>query len=83
MLGPIIEAKCKLVSDISSFSELISVSFQVDKIVEQLMQFIYSYDLVSLKELWAHLDQRMFSKLEHSFTPCMYIISSSLILYIN
>jgi hypothetical protein len=36
------------------------------------MQFIYSYDLASLKELWAHLDQRMFSKLEHSFTPCKY-----------
>jgi hypothetical protein len=36
------------------------------------MHFIYSYDLGSLKELWAHLDQRMFSKLEHSFTPCMY-----------
>jgi hypothetical protein len=46
--------------------------FQVDKIVEQLMQFIHLYDLNSLKELWTHLDQRMFSKLEHNFTPGMY-----------
>ncbi|GFG39309.1 hypothetical protein Cfor_02234 [Coptotermes formosanus] len=46
-------------------------SFRVDKIVEQLMQFIYAYDLNSLKELWTHLDQRMFSKLEHNFTPAV------------
>jgi hypothetical protein len=46
-------------------------SFRVDKIVEQLMQFIHLYDLNSLKELWTHLDQRMFSKLEHNFTPAV------------
>lgn len=46
--------------------------FQVDKVVEQLMQFIHLYDLNSLKELWTHLDQRMFSKLENNFTPGMY-----------
>lgn len=81
MLGLIIEneikivllaSQCKLAATFFSSSELTKVSFQVDKIVEQLLQFIYTYDLGSLKELWAHLDQRMFSKLEHNFTPCMY-----------
>lgn len=48
--------------------------FQVDKIVEQMMQFIYSYDLLGLRELWGHLDQKMFSKLESEFTPGKKII---------
>ncbi|CAG2059799.1 unnamed protein product, partial [Timema podura] len=43
--------------------------FRVDKILDQLMQYIFSYDLVSLKELWSHLDHKMFSKLEHHFAP--------------
>lgn len=33
------------------------------------MQFIYIYDLAGLRELWSHLDQRMFSKLENDFAP--------------
>ncbi|KAJ9585107.1 hypothetical protein L9F63_020547 [Diploptera punctata] len=46
-------------------------SFRVDKIVDQLTQHIYAYDLTSLRELWSHLDQRMFSKLEHNFIPAV------------
>nr|CAD7434509.1 unnamed protein product [Timema monikensis] len=46
-------------------------SNQVDKILDQLMQYIFSYDLVSLKELWTHLDHKMFSKLEHHFAPAV------------
>nr|CAD7444336.1 unnamed protein product [Timema bartmani] len=45
--------------------------FRVDKILDQLMQYIFSYDLVSLKELWSHLDHKMFSKLEHHFAPAV------------
>nr|CAD7201638.1 unnamed protein product [Timema douglasi] len=45
--------------------------FRVDKILDQLMQYIFSYDLVSLKELWTHLDHKMFSKLEHHFAPAV------------
>ncbi|XP_067011129.2 WD repeat-containing protein 91 [Anabrus simplex] len=45
--------------------------FRVDKIVEQLVQFINAYDLNSLRELWLHLDQKMFSKLEHHFSPAV------------
>lgn len=44
---------------------------QVDKIVDQLMQYIYSYDLASLRELWGHLDSRMFCRLESHFTPAI------------
>lgn len=42
-------------------------SFRVDKIIDQLMQFITNYDLNSLRELWGHLDMHMFSKLESHF----------------
>ncbi|XP_076173533.1 WD repeat-containing protein 91 [Ptiloglossa arizonensis] len=45
--------------------------FRVDKIVDQLMQYVYSYDLASLRELWGHLDIRMFSRLESHFTPAV------------
>ncbi|KAK3932037.1 WD repeat-containing protein 91 [Frankliniella fusca] len=45
--------------------------FRVDKLVEQLTQHIYSYDLVALKELWAHLDHKIFSRLEQEFTPAV------------
>lgn len=44
---------------------------QVDKIVDQLMQYIYNYDLTSLRELWGHLDARMFCRLESHFTPAI------------
>lgn len=42
--------------------------FRLDKIVDQLLQFINTYDLNSLREFWGHLDNRMFSKLESHFT---------------
>lgn len=45
--------------------------FRVDKIVEQLLQFINNYDLNSLRDFWGHLDSRMFSKLESQFTPAV------------
>ncbi|XP_011700563.1 PREDICTED: WD repeat-containing protein 91 [Wasmannia auropunctata] len=45
--------------------------FRVDKIVDQLMQHIYNYDLTSLRELWGHFDTRMFCRLESHFTPAI------------
>lgn len=42
---------------------------KVDKIVDQFMQYIHMYDLVSLRELWGHLDTRLFSRLENHFVP--------------
>lgn len=44
-------------------------SFRVDKIIEQLMQFISSYDLNGIRELWIHFDNHIFSKLESHFIP--------------
>lgn len=35
------------------------------------MQYIYNYDLISLRELWGHLDTRMFCRLESHFTPAI------------
>lgn len=45
--------------------------FRVDKLVDQLTQHIYSYDLVALRELWAHLDHKIFTRLEQEFTPAV------------
>ncbi|KAK7868097.1 hypothetical protein R5R35_005545 [Gryllus longicercus] len=45
--------------------------FRVDKIVELLLQHVTSCDLTSLRELWLHLDQKVFSKLEHHFIPAV------------
>jgi len=43
-------------------------SFRVDKIIDQLMIFINTYDLNALRDLWFHLENHMFSKLETHFT---------------
>ncbi|RZF32900.1 hypothetical protein LSTR_LSTR004291 [Laodelphax striatellus] len=54
-------------------------SFRVDKIVDQLMQFILAYDLTSLRELWSHLDSKVFSKLEHEFSSAVRKLESALL----
>ncbi|GIY14935.1 WD repeat-containing protein 91, partial [Caerostris darwini] len=41
--------------------------FRPDRIVEYLSSCIINLDLNALRESWAHLDQRFFSRLEHSF----------------
>ncbi|XP_011164626.1 WD repeat-containing protein 91 isoform X2 [Solenopsis invicta] len=53
--------------------------FRVDKIVDQLMQYIYNYDLTSLRELWGHLDTRMFCRLESHFTPAIKKLENSVL----
>ncbi|XP_075226894.1 WD repeat-containing protein 91 isoform X2 [Lycorma delicatula] len=52
-------------------------SFRVDKIIDQLVQFIYSYDLSSLRELWSHLDGKIFSKLDHEFTAVLPFVKNA------
>ncbi|KAJ8920303.1 hypothetical protein NQ315_011964 [Exocentrus adspersus] len=54
-------------------------SFRVDKIIDQLMQNINSYDLTSLRELWGHLDRHMFTKLESHFTPCVKKLENAIL----
>lgn len=41
--------------------------FRVDRIIDSILQLVYSYELVALRELWSHFDQRMFSKLEQDY----------------
>ena len=41
--------------------------FQVDKLLEQLQQYISSYDLVSLRDYWARLNTRLFSRLDQRY----------------
>ncbi|XP_063239481.1 WD repeat-containing protein 91 [Bacillus rossius redtenbacheri] len=53
--------------------------FRVDKIVDQLMQYVAVYDLVSLRELWSHMDQKMFSRLEHHFTAAVRKLESAVL----
>ncbi|KYN05285.1 PREDICTED: WD repeat-containing protein 91 [Cyphomyrmex costatus] len=53
--------------------------FRVDKIIDQLMQHIYTYDLTSLRELWGHFDTRMFCRLESHFTPAIRKLENSVL----
>ncbi|KAG5332811.1 WDR91 protein, partial [Acromyrmex heyeri] len=53
--------------------------FRVDKIIDQLMQYIYTYDLTSLRELWGHFDTRMFCRLESHFTPAIRKLENSVL----
>lgn len=43
------------------------------------MQYIYNYDLTSLRELWGHLDTRMFSRLEIHFAPAIKKLENSVL----
>lgn len=38
----------------------------MDKFLELMSSYISAYDLVSLRELWHHLNTKIFSRLEHS-----------------
>uniref|UniRef100_A0A8C1D1E6 WD repeat-containing protein 91 n=1 Tax=Cyprinus carpio carpio TaxID=630221 RepID=A0A8C1D1E6_CYPCA len=52
--------------------------FRVDKIIDQLQQLIQSYDLAGLKEYWAYLDRRLFSRLEDVYRPTVNKLRTSL-----
>uniref|UniRef100_A0A8C2PYY5 WD repeat-containing protein 91 n=1 Tax=Cyprinus carpio TaxID=7962 RepID=A0A8C2PYY5_CYPCA len=51
---------------------------RVDKIIDQLQQLIQSYDLTGLKEYWAYLDRRLFSRLEDVYRPTVNKLRTSL-----
>uniref|UniRef100_A0A672S8Y3 WD repeat-containing protein 91 n=1 Tax=Sinocyclocheilus grahami TaxID=75366 RepID=A0A672S8Y3_SINGR len=52
--------------------------FRVDKIIDQLQQLIQSFDLTGLKEYWAYLDRRLFSRLEDVYRPTVNKLRTSL-----
>ncbi|XP_018423390.1 PREDICTED: WD repeat-containing protein 91 [Nanorana parkeri] len=55
--------------------------FRVDRIVEQLLQFIQSYDLNGLLDYWGYLERRLFSRLEDVYRPTINKLKTSLFRY--
>uniref|UniRef100_A0A8D3C1Z6 WD repeat-containing protein 91 n=1 Tax=Scophthalmus maximus TaxID=52904 RepID=A0A8D3C1Z6_SCOMX len=55
--------------------------FRVDKIIEQLQQFIQSFDLFGLKEYWLYLDRRLFCRLEDVYRATVNKLRTSLYRY--
>ncbi|CAB3359932.1 Hypothetical predicted protein [Cloeon dipterum] len=53
--------------------------FRADRIVDQIVIFINSYDLIALRDFWTNLDQKMFSKLDAHFTPAIRKLESSVL----
>ncbi|KFP74082.1 WD repeat-containing protein 91, partial [Apaloderma vittatum] len=53
----------------------------VDKIVDQLQQFVQSYDLAALRDYWSYLDRRLFSRLEDMYRPTVNKLKTSLFRY--
>lgn len=39
--------------------------FRVDRVVENLLQCVYNYDLAGLRDAWNHLETKIFTKLDH------------------
>lgn len=54
-------------------------AFRVDKIIEQLVQYINVYDLSGLRDLWTHLDNHMFCKLESHFTSAVKKLENAIL----
>lgn len=40
-------------------------NFQVDKIVDQLYQYILAYDILGLRDYWDYLNDRFFKRLDY------------------
>lgn len=57
------------------------MSLQVDKIVDQFLQFVHSYDLAALRDYWSYLDRRLFSRLEDMYRPTVNKLKISLYRY--
>lgn len=49
--------------------------------MEQLLQFIQSYDLNGLLEYWGYLERRLFSRLEDVYRPTVNKLKTSLFRY--
>lgn len=54
---------------------------QVDKIIDQLQQFVQSFDLFGLKDYWIYLDRRLFSRLEDIYRTTVNKLRTSLYRY--
>lgn len=45
---------------------------KVDKLVDQILQLVYSYDLSTIRELWSHFENKLFSKLDQDISYGLY-----------
>ncbi|KAG8010957.1 WD repeat-containing protein 91 [Nibea albiflora] len=55
--------------------------FRVDKIIDQLQQFVQNFDLFGLKEYWVYLDRRLFCRLEDVYRSTVNKLRTSLYRY--
>ncbi|XP_054468325.1 WD repeat-containing protein 91 [Anoplopoma fimbria] len=55
--------------------------FRVDKIIDQLQQFVQSFDLLGLKEYWLYLDKRLLCRLEDVYRSTVNKLRTSLFRY--
>lgn len=53
----------------------------MDKIIDQLQQFVHSFDLFGLKEYWLYLDRRLFCRLEDVYRTTVNKLRTSLYRY--
>lgn len=54
---------------------------QVDKIIDQLQQFVQGFDLFGLTNYWLYLDKRLFSRLEDIYRTTVNKLRTSLYRY--
>lgn len=52
----------------SNFNWKLISFIQVDKLVDQILQLVYSYDLSTIRELWSHFENKLFSKLDQDIS---------------
>lgn len=53
----------------------------MDKIIDQLQQFVQNFDLFGLKEYWVYLDRRLFCRLEDVYRSTVNKLRTSLYRY--
>lgn len=73
------ENRCSVV--VLNLKKLKNISLQVDKIIDQLQQFIQNFELFGLKEYWLYLDRRLFCRLEDVYRPTVNKLRTSLYRY--
>uniref|UniRef100_A0A8C5F585 WD repeat-containing protein 91 n=1 Tax=Gadus morhua TaxID=8049 RepID=A0A8C5F585_GADMO len=54
---------------------------RVDRIVEQLLQLVLTFDLSALRDYWGHLERRLFSRLQEGYAPAVAKLTTSLYRY--
>ncbi|KAH8382291.1 hypothetical protein KR009_002694 [Drosophila setifemur] len=55
--------------------------FRAERILEQFQNAVQTFDLQALRSLWLHLDNNLFSKLEHTYAVAVKKLENSLLKY--